>query len=74
MPKKKHEYETSSEVLIIQETNQGKQTTELQNQKLDPVECYACGISNHIIKDCNKKCNICVSYREEQALNETEMR
>ena len=49
---KKYEYETSSEVLL---TNQEKQRTELQNQKLHPVECYACGSSNHIIKDCNKK-------------------
>ena len=70
MPKK-YEYETSSEVLL---TNQEKQRTELQNQKLHPVEFYACGSSNHIIKDCNKKCNICVSYREEETLNETEMR
>ena len=70
MPKK-YEYETSSEVLL---TNQEKQRTELQNQKLHPVECYACGSSNHILKDCNKKYNIYVSYREEETLNETEMR
>ena len=31
---KKYEYETSSEVLLIQEINQEKQRTELQNQKL----------------------------------------
>ena len=68
---KKYEYETSSEVLL---TNQEKQRTELQNQKLHPVECYAFGSSNHIIKDCNKKYNIYVSYREEETLNETEMR
>ena len=71
---KKYEYETSSEVLLIQEINQEKQRTELQNQKLHPVECYAFGSSNHIIKDCNKKYNIYVSYREEETLNETEMR
>ena len=71
---KKYEYETSSEVLLIQEINQEKQRTELQNQKLHPVECYACGSSNHILKDCNKKYNIYVSYREEETLNETEMR
>ena len=71
---KKYEYETSSEVLLIQEINQEKQRTELQNQKLHPVECYACGSSNHIFKDCNKKYNIYVSYREEETLNETEMR
>ena len=68
---KKYEYETISEVLL---TNQEKQRTELQNQKLHPVECYACGSSNHILKDCNKKYNIYVSYREEETLNETEMR
>ena len=71
---KKYEYETSSEVLLIQEISQEKQRTELQNQKLHPVECYACGSSNHILKDCNKKYNIYVSYREEETLNETEMR
>ena len=71
---RKYEYETNSEVLLIQETNQEKQSTELQNQKLHPVECYACGSSNHILKDCNKKYNIYVSYREEETLNETEMR
>ena len=71
---KKYEYETSSEVLLIQEINQEKQRAELQNQKQHPVECYACESSNHIIKDCNKKYNIYVSYREEETLNETEMR
>ena len=70
MPKK-YEYETSSEVLL---TNQEKQRTELQNQKLHPVECYACGPSNHIIKDCNKIYNIYISYRKGETLNETEMR
>ena len=62
---KKYEYEGNSEVLLIQETNQEKQRTELQNQKPHPVECYACGSSNHIIKDCNKKYNIYASHREE---------
>ena len=71
---KKYEYEGNSEVLLIQETNQEKQRTELQNQKPHPVECYACGSSNHIIKDCNKKCNIYASHREEETLNEIEMR
>ena len=71
---KKYEYETSSEVLLIQEISQEKQRTELQNQKLHPVECYACGPSNHIIKDCNKMCNIYISYRKGETLNETEMR
>ena len=71
---KKYEDETSSEVLLIQEINQEKQRTEVQNQKLHPVECYTCGPSNHIIKDCNKKYNIYVSYREGETLNETEMR
>ena len=66
---KKYEYEGNSEVLLIQETNQEK-----QNQKPHPVECYACGSSNHIIKDCNKKCNIYASHREEETLNEIEMR
>ena len=71
---KKYEYETSSEVLLIQETDQEKQRAELRIKKLHPIECYACGSSNHIIKDCNKKYNIYVSYREEETLNETEMR
>ena len=71
---KKYEYEGNSEVLLIQETNQEKQRTELQNQKPHPVECYACGSSNHIIKDCNKKCNIYAPHREEETLNEIEMR
>ena len=62
------------EVFLIQETNQEKQRTELQNQKLHPIECYACESSNHIIKDCNKKYNIYASYREVETLNETEMR
>ena len=55
---KKYEYEANSEVLLIQETNQEKQRTEHQNQKLHPVECHACWSSNHIIKGCNKKYNI----------------
>ena len=71
---KKYEYETSSEVLLIQETDQEKQRAELRIKKLHPIECYACGSSNHIIKDYNKKYNIYVSYREEETLNETEMR
>ena len=29
---------------------------------------------NHIIKDCNKKYNIFVSYTEEETSNETEVR
>ena len=52
---KKYEYKSNSEVLLIQETNQENQRTELHNQNLQPVECYARGSSNHIIKDCNKK-------------------
>ena len=40
---KKYEYETNSEEFLIQEANQEKQRTELQNQRLHPVECYACG-------------------------------
>ena len=71
---KKYEYEGNSEVLLIQETNQEKQRTELQNQKPHPAECYACGSSNHIIKDCNKKCNIYASHRDGETLNEIEMR
>ena len=75
---KKYEYETNSEVLLIQETNQEKQRTEHQNEKLHPIECLACWSSNHIIKDCNKKYNIYIyiyiSYRAEEILNETEMR
>ena len=61
-------------MLLIQGINPEKQRAELQNQKQHPVEFYACGSSNHIIKDCNKKYNIYVSYREEETLNETEMR
>ena len=71
---KKYEYEANGEVFLIQETNQEKQRIEPQNQKLHPVECYACGSSNRIVKDCNKKYIIFVSYREEETLNETEMR
>ena len=48
--------------------------TDLQNQKLHPLKCYACGSSNHIVKDCNKKYNIFASYRKEKTLNEREMR
>ena len=51
----KYEHETNSEVFLIQETNHEKQRTELQNQKPQPVECYAYGSSNHIIKVCNIK-------------------
>ena len=65
---KKYEYETSSEVLLIQEINQEKQRTELQNQKLHHVEFYACGSSNHIIKGCNKKIqHICILWRRENS-------
>ena len=52
---KKNEYEANSEAFLIQEINQEKQRTKLQNQKLHTAECYACGSSNHIIKDWNKK-------------------
>ena len=51
---KKYEYETSSEVLLIKETDQEKQRAELQIKKPHPIECYACGSSNHIIMDYNK--------------------
>ena len=71
---KKYEYETNSEVLLIQETNQENQRTEVQNQRLHPVECYVCGSSNHSIKNCNIKYNIYSSYREKETLNKTEMR
>ena len=70
---KKYEYGANSEVFPIQETNQEKQKTELQNQKLHPVECYACESSNHLIKDCNKKYTIFVSYRQEKTLNGNEI-
>ena len=54
--------------------NKEKQRTELQNQKLRSLEYYACGSNKHIIKDCNKKYNIFISYREEETLNKTEMK
>ena len=56
-----------------QKTNQKKQRGDIQNQKLHPIECYACGSSNHVIKYCKKKDNIIVSYEEEETLIKPEM-
>ena len=65
MPKK-YEYEVNSEVFPR------KTRSDLRNKKLHPLECFGFGLSNHIIKDYKKKCNIFVSCREGETLNKTE--
>ena len=60
----------SEEQIVSLKTIKLDLETDLQNQKLHPLKCYACESSN----DCNKKYNMFASYRKEETLNETEMR
>ena len=46
-----------------------EESTNSHRQK-EGTQCYACGSRDHKIKHCNKNCNIFVSYREEEYLNE----
>ena len=46
-----------------------EESTNSHRQK-EGKQCYACGSRDHKIKHCSKNCNIFVSYREEEYLNE----
>ena len=49
-----------------------EESTDSHRQK-DSTKCYAGGTRDHKIKHCNKNCNIFVSYRDEEYLNEKEL-